>query len=177
MTALRDLGVPFEIIGGVAVNAHIYASDPSRSFVTRDIDLLVRRDDLSRIAEAAEPLGYMPKRMAGGYTWIRPGQDPGEAVHLRFAGERSRPREPLPYPELDPEEKRLLSLDVPVAPLKDLLQMTVSSLRLKDRAYIQILDEAGMITPALEDQLPPFLRHRLAEARMFMAQSEPDVEG
>jgi hypothetical protein len=40
--------------------------------VTRDVDLLVRRSDLQRIAEAAEPLGYHAKKMMGGYALIRP---------------------------------------------------------------------------------------------------------
>jgi hypothetical protein len=67
VTALQDAGVEFEIVGGVAVNAHIIALHRSRSFVTRDIDLLVHRSDLSRIAEASEPLGYQAKKMMGGH--------------------------------------------------------------------------------------------------------------
>ena len=42
--ALRDAGVTFELVGGVAVNAHIFGVDSSLSFVTRDIDVLIRRD-------------------------------------------------------------------------------------------------------------------------------------
>ena len=57
--ALQHAGVQFEVVGGVAVNAHILALQRSRSFVTRDIDLLVNRSDLQRIAEAAESLGRL----------------------------------------------------------------------------------------------------------------------
>jgi hypothetical protein len=39
------------------VNAHIFLRHRSRSFVTRDIDILIHRDDLERAAKAAEPLG------------------------------------------------------------------------------------------------------------------------
>ena len=66
--ALRDAGVDFAVIGGVAVNAHIYALNRSRSFVTRHIDVLVHRRDLDTIAKAAKPLGYEAKKMMGGYT-------------------------------------------------------------------------------------------------------------
>src|SRR5438270_13741562 len=89
VTALREAGVRFEVVGGVAVNAHIFSLQRSRSFVTRDIDLLVYRSDLQRVAKAAEPLGYRAKKMMGGYTLIRPEQDVAEAIHLLFVGEKS----------------------------------------------------------------------------------------
>src|ERR1035441_1429767 len=107
VSALRDAGVPFEVVGGVAVNAHILALHRSRSFVTRDIDLLLHRSDLDRAAEAAKSLGYHAKKMMGGYTLIRPEQDLAEAVHLLFVGEKSKSTQPFPHPELHPEEKRL----------------------------------------------------------------------
>lgn len=36
-----DAGIVYEVIDGVAVNAHIFALHRSRSFVTRDIELLI----------------------------------------------------------------------------------------------------------------------------------------
>ena len=174
---LQNAGVLFEVVGGVAVNAHIYAPHRSRSFVTRDIDVLVHRDDLDRIAKAVEPLGYKAKKMMGGYTLIRPGQDLAEAIHLLFAGERSKSTQPYPHPEVHPEEKHLLDIVVPVAPLRDLLQMKLSSMRPKDLIHIETLDEAGLITPALECQLPAALQVRLQEARKTIAESKPDIEG
>jgi hypothetical protein len=82
VNTLRDAGVPFEVVGGVAVNAHIFSRHRSRSFVTRDIDVLIHRSDLERVAKAAESLGYRAKKMMGAYTLIRPEQDLAEAVHL-----------------------------------------------------------------------------------------------
>jgi hypothetical protein len=141
--------------------------------VTRDIDLLVRRHDLPRVAEAAQPLGYIARKMVGGYTLIRPGQD----LALLFVGEKSKSTQPLPHPELHPEEKHLLNLSVPVAPLKDLLQMKLSSLRPKDLIHIETLDDVGLITPALERHLSPVLQEWLKEARKTIAENKPDVEG
>jgi hypothetical protein len=83
-----EAGVPFQVIGGLAVNAHLMAaSRRSRSFLTRDIDLLVRRADLEEIVRAAKTLGYEPKRMLGGYALIGPGQELPEAVQMLFVGE------------------------------------------------------------------------------------------
>jgi hypothetical protein len=39
------------------------------------------------------------------------------------------------------------------------------------------LDEAGLITPALEEDLPPVLRVRLGEVRKQIAENKPDIEG
>lgn len=175
--ALQQAGVSFEIVGGVAVNAHIFLLHRSRSFVTRDIDVLICRDDLERTAKAAEPLGYRAKKMMGGYTLIRPEQDLAEAVHLLFVGEKSKSTQPLPHPDLHPEEKDFLGIAVPVAPLPDLLRMKLTSLRPKDLVHLKILDEAGLITPTLEQNLPSVLRDRLIAARKRIAEDQPDIEG
>ena len=177
LKVLQDADVNFEVVGGVAINAHILPLHRSRSFVTRDIDVLVRRNDLDRVAKAAEPLGYRARKMMGGYALIRPEQDLAEAVHLLFVGEKSKSNQPFPHPELRPEEKHLFGLSVPVAPLADLLHMKLNSLRPKDLIHLETLDDAGLITPALERGLPQALQERLKEARKQIAAYKPDVEG
>ncbi len=174
--SLREADVHFEVVGGVAVNAHILDHQRSRSFVTRDIDVLVYRRDLDRISMAAEALGYGARKMMGGYMLRRPEQDAAEAIHLLFAGEKSKTTQPHPHPDIRPEIKHLFGVAVPVAPLRDLLQMKLSSLRPKDLTHIETLDEVGLITPSLESELPADLRERLAQARQINADSKPDVE-
>jgi hypothetical protein len=174
---LQDARVSFEVIGGVAVNAHILSLHRSRSFVTRDIDVLIHREDLERVARAAESLGYRAKKMMGGYTLIRPEQELAEAVHLLFVGEKSKSTQPFPHPALNPEEKHLFGITIPVAPVRDLLQMKLNSLRPKDLIHVETLDEVGLITPTLERELPPALQERLKEARKQIAENQPDVEG
>lgn len=176
-TALQSAGVSFEVIGGVAVNAHILPLSRSRSFVTRDIDILVRREDLQRVAQAAEPLGYQIKKMIGGYALIKAGQELGESIHLIFVGEKSKSTQPAPHPNLNPEMRMLFGVTIPVAPLQDLLHMKLNSFRRKDITHIEIMDEAGLITPALEQTLPPLLQERLKQAREAIAAEQPDVEG
>jgi hypothetical protein len=167
VTVLRDAGIAFEVIGGVAVNAHILAVHRSRSFVTRDIDLLVQRHDLPRLVAAAESAGYAGRKIMGGFMLIRPGQQPEEAVHLLFVGEKARSSHPLPNPAIHPEEKHLppSGLFIPVAGLRDLVQMKLNSFRPKDEAHLEILDKCGLITPSIESDLPETLSERLAQAR------------
>jgi hypothetical protein len=46
-------GVPHELIGGLAVLVHVEEADPEHAMLTRDVDLMVRREDLERIQESA----------------------------------------------------------------------------------------------------------------------------
>ena len=177
VSALRQTGVKFEIVGGAAVNAHIINRNRSRSFVTRDIDILLSRKDLPDAARAGESLGYQAKKMMGGFALVRPGQDLGEAVHLLFVGERAKSTQPFPHPEVHPEEKHLFDISIPVAPLKDLLYMKLTSLRPKDLIHIETLDEVGLITAEVERHLPPVLQERLKQARKQFAADKPDMEG
>ncbi len=173
---LGDAGVPYELIGGVAVLAHILGRNRSRSFVTRDIDLLIRREDLSRLTAAAESAGYEARKIVGGFMLIRPNQEPGEAVHVIFAGERSKTTQPVPHPAVAPVLMEFFDMQVPVAPLADLIQMKLNSFRAKDQLHLETLDETGLITGVLEAQLAQVLRERLAQARAQWLAEKPDVE-
>ena len=163
----QDAGVPFEVIGGLAVNAHLMAAfQRSRSFLTRDIDFLVQRSDLDQIVRSASEAGYIAKKMMGGYALLLPGQQLSEAVHLLFAGEKPKSSYPVLNPQLHPEEKELFGLSFPVAPLVDLLVLKLNSLRPKDLVHLEVLDAVGFITPEVELELPTELRARLQNARM-----------
>lgn len=50
--ALTDAGIPYAVCGGVAVTMH----GATRS--TKDLDLLVRPEDLAQVIELVRPLGY-----------------------------------------------------------------------------------------------------------------------
>jgi hypothetical protein len=50
--ALEGENIPYAVCGGVAVTIH------GATRTTKDIDILVRRSDLSRILDAIRPLGY-----------------------------------------------------------------------------------------------------------------------
>jgi predicted nucleotidyltransferase len=176
VTILRDAKVPFAVVGGVAVNAYVLAVRRSRSFVTRDIDLLVDRSDLEDIIAVAQTAGYTGRGTAGGFMLIRPEQDPAEAVHLLFAGERPRSTHPIPNPPIHAEEKDLpeFGISVPVASLRDLIQMKLNSFRPKDETHLETLDRCGLITSEIESSLPPVLADRLAQARARFA-SEDEI--
>ncbi len=112
----------------------------------------------------------------GGYMLKKEHQEPAGAIHLLFAGEKSESTRPLPHPQVDPVQKRLSDISIPVANLRDLLVTTLNSLRAKEIAHLEVLDETGLITPEIERALPPVLLERLQQARTTIANEKPDLE-
>jgi hypothetical protein len=176
VTALREAGVHFEVIGGVAVNAYIIPDHGERSFVTRDIDLLLDRPELSKAVQAGETVGYVGKSVMGGWALVRPGQNVAEAIHLSFVGEKFRSAQLFPHPELRPQDRYFYQVSIPVVPVNDLLHMKLSSFRIEDITHLGILDDVRLITPNLEKRLQPVLQERLKETRERLAFEKPDIE-
>ena len=153
--ALSRAGIPYRVIGGVAVFLHVHERDPLAARTTRDVDMAVDREHLQSIIDAMRPFGFT-YRQAAGVDMLVDARDPRarSAVHLVFVREKVRP-ECVPVTE----EGVLL------APVADLVRMKLTSHRLKDRVHIQDLDAVGLITPEIEAQLSDFLRARLREVR------------
>jgi hypothetical protein len=94
---------------------------------------------------------------------VRPDQPSARrAIHLVFAGEKVRPEDPEPIPELG-ASRRIRELRL--IPLASLIRMKLTSFRAKDEAHLKDLDEAGLITPEMEAGLSPILAERLARTR------------
>src|SRR6266404_6213102 len=53
-------GIPYEIIGGMAVAAHLERAERDQIMLTRGVDLMIDRSDFERVKEAArrEALHY-----------------------------------------------------------------------------------------------------------------------
>ena len=86
------------------------------------------------------------------------------AVHLLFNGEKVRPNQATPNPDISPVRK-LVGEPVAVIPIADLLRMKLSSWRLKDQVHVQVMDAAGLITPAVQSSLTESLQARLQHVR------------
>jgi hypothetical protein len=153
----------YRVVGGLATYLYVEEAAPDAGRLTRDIDIVVRREDLEKIAAAAEAFGFRYRHVAGVDMLVR-ASEPSvrRAVHLVFAGEKVRPEYIEPVPDLG-EGRRVRG--VRLIELENLVRMKLTSFRLKDGAHIIDLDEAGLITPEIEAGLSPVLRQRLAEAR------------
>jgi hypothetical protein len=152
---LASAGVPFKVVGGLAVIHHGYAR------TTEDIDLLIEAGSQERLDSRLAPCGFVresPDRLRHRAT--------GVAVHLLIAGEpMPRPGSP-PYSSPDslpssPEDATVVSLDA-------LVRLKLLAGRHQDRAdvvaLLKSLDERAYLD--LEAALEPVeLRQRLSELR------------
>jgi len=156
-------GLEYRLVGGLAAYLYIEEVEPDAGRLTKDIDIVVRRLDVERIAQAAEPFGLRHRHVAGVDMLVQADQPSARrAIHLVFAGERVRPEYVEPTPELGPH-RQLRGLRL--IPLADLIRMKLTSFRTQDETHLKDLDKVGLITPEIEAGLPPILAARLAQLR------------
>ena len=159
--ALNQAGVPYAVVGGNAVASWVATVDEGAVRNTRDIDLLVRRSDLPAITAALEQAGFVRDELLD-VVMFRDGAEgkPSEAVHLLFAGEKTRPDHLLPAPEIqtvkDPANFRVIALE-------SLVVMKLMSNRRKDQVHVQDMIGVRLIDPSWLTKLPPELAERLKQ--------------
>lgn len=158
-------GVPHELVGGLAVFLHVENADATHSSLTRDIDILIQRDDLPRVIAIAEQHGFR-FRHADGLDMLIFGQTDSarNAIHLLFTGEKVKDSQLEPHPTIRPERAGLHGRDFLVTSVMDLVRMKLSSYRDKDRVHIRCMDAAGLITMSIEAALAD-LQERLRHIR------------
>jgi hypothetical protein len=153
--AFASAGLDYRVVGGLAAYLYVEEREPDAGRLTKDIDIVVRREDLQAIAKAVEPFGLQYHHAAGVNMLVQAGSpSTRRAVHLIFEGENA--------PQLGPYRSikgyRLI-------PLIDLVRMKLTSFRIKDEMHLKDLDEIGLITPEMEAELIPIHRQRLAQVR------------
>ncbi len=158
-SALNQTGVPYAVVGGNAVASWVATIDAGAVRTTRDVDLLVQRSDLPVVTSALEGVGFVAGELLG-VVMFRDGAEgkPSEAVHLIFAGEKTRPEHLLAAPDIrtvdDPGNYRVIALE-------SLVTMKLMSNRDKDRTHLRDLIGVALIDSTLLPKLPPELASRL----------------
>src|SRR5262245_54629521 len=141
--ALEDAGVPYAVAGGNAVAAWVSRVDESAVRNTRDVDILLRRDDLVAAANALKGVGFVQRHAAGPDMFLDgPAAKALDAVHVVFANERVRAEYAVPAPDVGEAEPsaafRLISLEA-------LVRMKLTSFRDKDRVHLRDLAGVGLV--------------------------------
>src|SRR3954453_11473632 len=91
-TALEETSVPYALVGGQAVALWVATRDPAAVRTTKDVDILLRREDLPRARAAALSIGMDYFEVMGVGMFLERGDsNPRHAVHLIWAGEKVRP--------------------------------------------------------------------------------------
>ncbi len=157
--ALEAAGVPYAVLGGNAVAAWVTTVDEAAVRNTRDVDVLLRRDDFESAKVALEGAGFVHRRAAGIDLFLDgPGASARDAVHIVFANEIVKAGEALPSPDVDESTQadgfRIIDLDA-------LVRVKLTAWRDKDRVHLRDLIDVGLLSRESAPSLPPELLSRL----------------
>jgi hypothetical protein len=161
-SALRQAGVSYVIVGGNAVASWVARVDQEAVRNTKDVDVLVRRQDFARVMAALQSAGFVHHNVAGVDMFLDgPEGSVRSAIHLVFSGEKVRPADSFPIPDVTecvdgPD-------DFPVPTLDALVRMKLTSFRLKDKLHLLDMLDVGLINEGWCDRLPAELAARLRE--------------
>jgi hypothetical protein len=158
--ALREHGVPYALIGGQAVIAWVSTIDPRATRTTKDIDILLKRQDLARAKIAAATAGFDYFEVMGvGMFLDKVDPRPSTGVHIVWADEIVRPGDAVPAPSI--EDAAILQQNKSVISLEALVKMKLTAYRLHDQVHIQDMLNVGLIDASWCAKLPPQLAERL----------------
>ena len=159
--ALDAAGVPYAVVGGNAVAVWVARIDEAAVRNTQDVDILLRRSDLPAATAALEAVGFIYRHAASIDMFLDgPKAKARDAVHVVFANEKVRTDSIAASPDVTAAE---VAPPFQVLSLEALVQMKLTSFRLKDRVHLQDLLSVGQIDASWCDRLPPVLAERLRE--------------
>jgi len=160
-SALEKAAVPYAVVGGNAVAAWVSRVDEAAVRNTRDVDILIRRDDLAAATAALAEAGFVYRRSAGVTMFLDgPEAKARDAVHVVFAGEKVRPEYLLPTPDVVERDQ---TTSYAVLQLEALVRMKLTSFRDRDRMHLRDLLDVGLIDASWRDRFPPELAARMQE--------------
>ena len=159
--ALEKAGVPYAVAGGNAVAAWVSRVDETAARNTQDVDIILRRADLTAAQEALEKTGFVYRHAAGMDMFLDgPDAKARDAVHIVFASEKVRPDYAAAAPDVSESEEtetfRLITLEA-------LVKMKLTSFRDKDRVHVRDLMGVGLVDATWLARLPSPLQARLQE--------------
>ncbi len=159
--ALDAAEIPYAVVGGNAVQLWVAQVDETAVRNTRDVDILLRRDDLPRAIDSLRRVGFVFRHTAGIDMFLDgPDAGPRDAIHVVFASEKVRPDHVLAAPDVTEQE---LIKDTSTVALEALTRMKLTSFRDKDRVHLRDLLEVGLLDATWLPRLPEVLRGRLQE--------------
>ena len=157
--ALEESQVPYAVNGGHAVAAWVATIDDGAVRNTRNVDLLLREEDLSRAEDALLRVGFHRDAVMGVTVFLDgPDGKPSQGIHVLLAGRKVRESYATPAPDTDEitltDSKRIVDLS-------ELVGMKLNSYRDKDRTHLRDLIGVGLISKGWPARFPPPLAERL----------------
>ncbi|HUG19733.1 MAG TPA: hypothetical protein VMM56_12185 [Planctomycetaceae bacterium] len=159
--ALHQVGISYAVIGDYAVQHWVAQVDESVVRNTRDVDLILNRDELPAAIAVLDKAGFIYRHSCGVSMFLDgPDAKARDAVHVVFAGEKVREDYPEAVPSID---DYALMENVRTLPFEALVRMKLTSFRDKDRVHLRDLISISMIDESWLDGLSPVLRERLQD--------------
>jgi hypothetical protein len=158
---LNKSGLPYAVIGGNAVASWVGSVDPGAVRLTKDVDILLRREDLEAVKGVLTEAGFIYNETLDVHMFLDgPNARPSQAVHLLFAGEKVKPDDLAPAPPITDYEHRD---EVRVLRLESLVRMKLTSFRDKDRTHLRDMIGVGLIDATWPARFPTELGARLQQ--------------
>ncbi len=160
-SALEKAGVPYAVAGGHAVAAWVSRVDEAAVRNTRDVDILLRREDLAAATAALADAGFVYRHAAAGDMFLDgPRAKARDAVHVVFAGEKVRPEYLIPTPDVLEIDR---TTSYAILTLESLVRMKLTSFRRKDQMHLLDLLDIGLLDAGWTERFPAELAARLQE--------------
>jgi hypothetical protein len=157
--ALEAASIPYAIIGGNAVAAWVATIDDGAVRNTRDVDLLLKEEDLDRATEALAGVGFVRDAVMNVTVFLDgPDGKPSQGIHILLAGRKVKPEYVSAAPQV--EQAQLIE-GKRVVELRALVDMKLNSFRDKDRTHLRDMIQIGLIDSTWPASLEPELASRL----------------
>jgi hypothetical protein len=171
---LDALGVPYALVGGLALNEHGYER------LTVDVDLLVTPDGLKTIHEKLQGLGYLPPFAGSKHL-----KDTTTGVRIEFLITGQYPGDGKPKPVVfpDPAKEAVDIGGIKVLNLPKLVDLKLASglsneRRARDIVDVQELIAALKLPRDFAEQLDPSVRDKFFDLHRIVTEvPDPYAEG
>ena len=142
-TALRNASVPYAVIGGNAVAAWVATIDDGAVRNTRDVDILLREQDLDLATIALATAGFVRDSVMNVIVFLDgPDGKPSQGIHVLLAERKVREEYATATPRIDQ------AVDIEgrsIVELTALVEMKLNSFRDKDRTHLRDMIQIGLI--------------------------------
>ena len=158
---LESADIPYAIIGGNAVRAWVAQADEAAVRTTRDVDILLRREDLPAAITAMEAAGFVYRHSAGIDRFLDdPDAKARDAVHVLLANEKVRDTDIVAAPDVS--ESVTVTAHQTLT-LEALVRMKLNVFRDKDRMHLRDMLDVELIDETWVSRYPSILANRLQE--------------
>ena len=158
---LESAGILYAIIGGNAVRAWVAQADEGAVRTTRDVDILLRREDLPAAITAMEAAGFVYRHSAGIDRFLDdPDAKARDAVHVLLANEKVRDTDIVAAPDVS---ESVTVMAHQTLTLEALVRMKLNVFHDKDRMHLRDMLDVELIDETWVSRYPSILANRLQE--------------